>query len=149
MGGSTSIALRGTRSLSSQLGRGGIGILSPSVEGNTYPTAFKSRLSHVKLFTTASPERRRPLGKFRRLDGLSPTSQEEEVIFDYKSGKVNQRSNKNGAKEKATNLRAGSIIVSISSKFGEEKAIFNWQAIKRKHHKGSHKKEAKGTTRHV
>ncbi|KAJ9072785.1 hypothetical protein DSO57_1023608 [Entomophthora muscae] len=95
MGGGISRTSGGTEALSSRMGRNGTEVLFPSVEGKMESTTLKSRSSHVKLFTTASPERRRPLGKFRRLEGLSPTSQAEEAIFDHKSGKVNQRSNRN------------------------------------------------------
>ncbi|KAJ9089912.1 hypothetical protein DSO57_1008310 [Entomophthora muscae] len=62
---------------------------------------------NVKLLTTASPEKRRPLERFQRLEGSSLTSRAEEEIFPHKSGEVDHKSSRNGAKENTTNLKQG------------------------------------------
>ena len=86
--------------------------------GKASSTTSRSRLSHVRLLTTASLEKRRLLGRSQRLVGLLPTRQANEEIFPHRSGEVDHRSKRNRAREKTTNLRAGSIIERTSTKFG-------------------------------
>lgn len=86
--------------------------------GEVWSTVSKSKSSHVRLLTTASPEKRRPLGRSQRLEGSLPTRRADKEILPHKSGEVDHRSSKNRARENTTNLRAGSIIEMFSTKFG-------------------------------